>query len=58
MERFIKEYANYKMKDIESNGLIVKEIKNKKIDRINKSLKLKENGLITIDEAIKTILEA
>lgn len=58
MERFIKEYANYKINDYKNNELMKKEYKEKAIDKINKILRLKENGLITIDETIKTILES
>ena len=57
MERFIKEYANYKIKDINNNQIMIKEVKNEKIDKINKVLRLRKNGLITIDETIKIILE-
>ena len=58
MERFIKEYANYKKNNYNNNKLMQQELKNNAIDRINKALKLKENGLITIDEVIKIILES
>lgn len=56
-ERFIKEYANYKIKDINSNELIQKELKTVKIDKINSAIKYRKNGIITADEAIKMILE-
>jgi hypothetical protein len=56
MERFIKEYASHKIKDITNNELMKKELKNDTIDKINKVLKLRVRGLITIDETIKVIL--
>lgn len=58
MERFIKEYANYRKNDITKNELMKKEYKINSIDTINKVLKLKDKGLITTNEAIKIILEA
>ena len=56
MERFIKEYAAYQIKNYKENTLMQQEFKDEKIAKITKALKLRENGLITIDETIKTIL--
>lgn len=55
MERFIKEYANYKIKEYTDNDLMKQEIKDKKIWLINNILRQKEKGLITVDEAIYLI---
>ena len=57
MKRFIKEYANYKINSHKNNELMLDTIRNQKISTINKSLILVEKGMITIDEAIKTINE-
>lgn len=57
MKRFIKEYANYKIDSYKNNELMLDEIKNQKINAINRILILSEKGLITIDESIKTINE-
>jgi len=58
MERYIKEYASAKIKKVNANELMQDEFKKQTIEKINKALKQKEIGLITIDETIKTILEA
>jgi hypothetical protein len=58
MERFIKEYANAKIKATKQCELMQKEYKKQIIQKINKALKLRDAELITIDETIKTILEA
>ena len=58
MERFIKEYANTKIKEINANKLMQIGYKKQTIEKINKALNLRSNYLITIDEAIKVILEA
>lgn len=56
MERFIKEYANYKKKQIENYTLMKEEYKTEAIKRIENTLKEKERGLITVDETMKNIL--
>lgn len=58
MERYIKEYASAKIKKVNANELMQDEFKKQTIEKINKALKQKEIGLITIDETIKIILEA
>ena len=55
VERFIKEYANFKKKEIENNEFINEENKEKAFFEINNVLKFKEKGMITVDEAIKII---
>ena len=58
VERFIKEYANYKKNDYKSNELMKEDYKIKAINKIDRALTLRERGMITVDEAIRTILEA
>ena len=55
VERFIKEYASFKKKEIENSEFINKEDKEKVFFEINNVLKLKEKGMITVKEAIKII---
>ena len=55
VERFIKEYANFKKEEIRNNELINKENKEKAFFKIDNVLKLKEKGMITVNEAIKMI---
>lgn len=57
VERYIKEYANACIREIEENDLMRSNMKNKAIEKIDKAVKLRDGGLITADEAIKTILE-
>ena len=54
--RFIKEYANYTKKSIFNSELMMDEIKQKTIVKIDKALQLTEKGLITIDEGMKLIV--
>lgn len=56
MERFIKEYAAHQIKKYKENKLMQQDIKDEKISKVAQALKLRENGLITVDETIKTIL--
>jgi len=58
IERFIKEYANYKKKLINSNELIKEEYKQKALARIDNTLKAKERGMITVDEAMLSMINA
>jgi len=55
-ERFIKEYAKYKIEGLKHNTLMQTELRDKAIARINKVIAYREKGLITSDEAIKAIL--
>lgn len=57
VERFIKEYANYKKNFICSCELMKTEYKEKALSKIDNVIKAKEKGLITVDETIKLILE-
>jgi len=57
MERFITEYAKYKKNYYRNNNLMKNEYKDESIDKIDKVLKLRERGLITINETMKIITE-
>lgn len=54
--RFMKEYASYTKKSIFNSELMMDEIKQKTIVKIDKALQLTEKGLITIDEGMKLIV--
>ena len=56
VERFIKEYANYQKKSINSNELMKQEYKQKALNRMDNILKAKERGIITVDETILSIV--
>ena len=56
VERYIKEYAASKKRDISSNTWMRQDIKENAIKNINGALKAREKGLIIADEAIKLIL--
>ena len=58
VERFIKEYANYKKKSINSNELMKEEYKQKALARIDYILKAKERGIITVDETMLSMINA
>lgn len=53
---FMKEYASYTKKSIFNSDLMMDEIKQKAIKKVNRALYLTERGLITIDEGLKLIV--
>ena len=55
VERFIREYANYQKKSINSNDLMKRDIKESALNRIDNVLKAKERGLITVNETMQII---
>ncbi len=55
MEHFVEEYAEYLLKEIDSNDLMRSEIKQLKIDRIKKTLTRCDRRCITINEAMKIL---
>ena len=57
VERYIREYANACKKEIEGNTEMKDSVKDHAIEVINKAVKMRDRGLITVDEAIKMILE-
>ena len=58
MERYIKEYANARIKETNENELMQSKYKKQTIEQIKKALELKTRGLITTNETIKLILNA
>ena len=56
VEKFIKDYADVRKNDILVDDFISKDIREKAIEKIDKTLKLRERGIITRDEAISMIL--
>ena len=56
MERFLVEYANYQKKSFKNNQLMKQEYKDKAVEQINHALRLREKGLITVDDTIQSIL--
>lgn len=58
MERFLKEYARYQKSTFVDNELMIPEIKKRAIDTINRVLKAREKKLITVNEAVKMILNS
>lgn len=58
MERYIKEYAAARIKELKDNKLIQTKYEQPIIERIEKALKFRKAGHITPDEAIRIILEA
>ena len=56
MERFIKEYANHKKKVIIENTIMQEEKKKEALKHIENTLNLRNRGFITIDEAMRNIL--
>lgn len=55
--RFVKEYANYKAKQIKNNPFWSDERKAEAIENNQKILRKWKRGLITIDEAMRCIAE-
>lgn len=56
VERFLKEYASYKIKSINDDDEIFIEDKSMALIQINKVLFLREKGVLTIEESIKGIM--
>ncbi len=56
VERFIREYANSQKKSISNCALMKEEYKEKAYIKINNALSARERGLITVNEAIRCIL--
>ena len=57
-KRFVREYANYRIKSAEDNVFLSDTIVESIRDNVNKSMKAYNRGLITHDEAIRMIWEA
>ena len=56
VEKFIKDYAKVKKNDVLVDDFISEAIREKAIKKIDKTLKMRERGFITRDEAISMIL--
>lgn len=56
VERFVKEYANYKVKAFPINNPGDYEKRNKYKEHLEKIVSMRDRGLITCDEAINSIL--
>ena len=52
----MKEYANFQKQSICNDELIKQEIKDKATENVDKALRTYERGLITINEAMKLIM--
>lgn len=55
IKRFVKEYASYKIKLISDNDLMKSDIKQEKLQDINKYIQLLQRGIISVDECIQAI---
>ena len=56
VEKFIKDYAEVKVKEIMIDACLLKEVKEEAIRKIDKALLFRERGLITRDETISIIV--
>ena len=56
VEKFIKDYADVKVKEIMIDTCLLKEVKEEAIRKIDKALLFRERGLITRDETISIIV--
>jgi len=55
--RFITGYANYKFESISKNDTLTADEKSEQFRRIDRAVRGYENGMLTVDEAIRTINE-
>lgn len=53
--RFVKEYKNYQVKQIEANDLMNEGIKAEILSRIERGYKLYEQGYMTTDEIMQAL---
>ena len=58
MARFVKEYANSKIKRIESNDLMQDKYKQESISKIRKAEKLFNQYMLSVDETMRIISES
>lgn len=58
MNRFVKEYANHKIKQLESNDLMQEIIKLESIARIKKAVELFYRYMLSVDETMRIISES
>ena len=57
-ERFIIEFANYCLRELENNENMNTDVKNDIWRKIARTVNLRQNGLITAREAMQLILDA
>ncbi len=57
VERFLKEYANYQKKCIAGYPLMKEKYKERAYAKIDTALSAREKSGITVDEAIRDIVE-
>lgn len=55
LPRFVKEFAGYQKKQIKENEYMDKETKQEIIRRIEKAVRLLEQGMITIEECMQIV---
>jgi hypothetical protein len=58
VSRFVKEYANYKIKQLKANDLIQETIRLESIARIEHATKLFYQYMLSADEAMRIISES
>ena len=57
-ERFVREYASYQKKYVKEKAFFfTEEQKEDAIKKIDRTVKFRQAGLITVDEALKMIME-
>lgn len=57
-ERFIREYAAYQKRYIKEKAFFLTEERKKEaVNKVDRVVKIRESGLITVDEALKMIME-
>ena len=56
VEKFIKDYAKVKVKEIMNDPYLLKEVKETSVIKIDRALLFRERGLITRDEVMSIIV--
>ena len=57
-ERFIIEFANFCLRELENNENMNTDVKNEIWRKIDRTVNLRQNGMITAREAMQLILNA
>lgn len=57
MKRFVKEYANYKRNELKSNDLMLPEIKEELLRKLEIRMRNYERGMICTDEIMRLLSE-
>jgi len=58
MARFVKEYANSKIKRVKENKLMQDKYKQETISRIEHAIKLFDQYMLSVDEVMRIIVES